>query len=266
MREQAGKGLGTTRPGSTLRTEIPIRTDSFWDETVPGKLAADTVAHCGNSTEGQFIYSLDMVDPVTHWAAQRATWGKGCYGILEQTKDIENKLPFKLIGLHVDNGSEFINHHYIRYFTVPSVRETFSLTRSRAYHKNDNCHVEQKNWSVVRRYFGYDRLDFPELVPMMNDVYQNELYLYLNHFCRTFKLSHKVAIKSRYKRIYGPPETPYERVLKSPHVTQSSKDLLMLEHKSLDPVALKLKIELKLKNIFASFRLLLAARKSFRFA
>lgn len=262
MRDAAGSGLSTTRPGSLLRTEIPIRTDSFWDETVPGKMAADTVAHCGNTTEGQFIYSLDMVDPVTHWVAQRATWGKGHSGVLEETKSIEASLPFPLIGLHVDNGSEFINHAYIRYFTDEPLRNRFSFTRSRAYHKNDNCHVEQKNWSVVRRYFGYDRLDFQELVPMMNDLYSRELYLYLNHFCRTFKLQQKIAIKSRYRRIYGDPLTPYERVLCSSHLSEDIKERLRREHAALNPVQLKLKIEQKLRNIFATFKLLLKSRNA----
>lgn len=262
MREQAGKGLSTTRPGSILRTEIPILTESQWDATVPGKMATDTVAHCGTTTEGQFVYSLDMVDPVTHWTAQRATWGKGSGGVLDQTKDIENSLPFPLIGLHVDNGSEFMNYHYIREFTEQPHRARFDFTRSRAHHKNDNCHVEQKNWSVVRRYFGYDRFDFQELVPMMNDLYTNELYLYLNHFCRTFKLAQKIAVKSRYKRIYGDPKTPYERVLESSHVADDKKIQLTELHKSLDPVALKLQIERKLRNIFITFRRLLTARRS----
>lgn len=176
-REQAGNGLCTTRPGSILRTEIPIRTESFWDEKIPGKMAADTVAHCGGSTEGQFAYSLDVVCPVTHWSAQRATWGKGQTGVLEASKSIEAQLPFPLIGWHVDNGTEFINHAFIRYYTDQTIRQGFSFTRSRANHKNDNCHVEQKNWSIVRRYFGYDRLDFPEIIALMNDLYQNEMYL-----------------------------------------------------------------------------------------
>jgi hypothetical protein len=260
MREQGGQGLSTTRPGSILRTEIPIRTESFWNESVPGKMAADTVAHCGSSTEGQFAYSLDMVDPVTHWTAQRATWGKGQAGVLEQTTAIEKALPFSLIGLHVDNGSEFMNHAYIRHFTTETIRNGFSFTRSRANQKNDNCHIEQKNWSVVRRYFGYDRIDVQELVPMMNDLYANELYLYLNHFCRTFKLEQKVAIKSRYRRIYGQPLTPYERVLASPHINEDIKGSLRLTHAALDPVALKLSIERKLRIIAAELRRVHALR------
>lgn len=258
LREQGGKGLSTTRPGSILRNEIPVRTASFWDETVPGKMAADTVAHCGASTEGQYAYSLDLVDPVTHWTAQRATWGKGHSGVLEQTKAIEQQLPYPLIGLHVDNGSEFMNHAYIRAF-VP-IRSGFALTRSRPNEKNDNCYAEQKNWSVVRRYFGYDRIDDQQLVVMMNDLYENELYLYLNHFCRTFKLEQKIAIKSRYRRIYGTPKTPYERVIESPHVDEEAKERLRVLHATLNPVALKFAIERKLKNILLELRRSHAAR------
>ena len=261
-RELGGQGLSTTRPGSILRTEIPICTASFWKATIPGKMAADTVAHCGTSTEGQYINSLDMVDPVTHWCAQRAVWGKGSIGVLEATKSIENTLPFPMIGLHVDNGSEFLNHHYKREFLDLPTRKGFSFTRSRANQKNDNCHVEQKNWSVVRRYLGYDRLDFPELVPMINEVYQNELSLYLNHFCRTFKLEQKIAVKSRYRRVYGKPQTPYERVLACEHVSPEVKAALSELHQRLDPVMLKIQIEQKLKKIFLAWRRLSAARKA----
>ena len=261
MRQQAGTGLSTTRPGSTLRTEIPIRTDSFCNETTPGYMALDTVAHCVGSTAGEFIYSLDSVCPVTHWTAQRAPWGKGGAGALEQTQDIERSLPFVLIGLHVNNGSEFLNHHYKRAY-IEAPRARFCFTRSRAYRKNDNCHVEQKNWSVVRRYFGYDRFDVQELVPLMNDLYKNELNLYLNHFCRTFKLSHKIAIKSRYRRIYANPQTPYERVLNSTSVPDDVKAQLILTHSLLDPVTLKLEIERKLKIIFAVYNKITKARYS----
>lgn len=262
MREQGGGGLSTTRPGSILRTEVPIRTESFWSEKMPGKMAMDTVAHCGGSTEGQFAYTLDVVCPVTHWTAQRATWGKGQFGVLEASKAIEKALPFPLIGWHVDNGTEFMNYVFVRYYTASPERSNFCLTRSRANQKNDNCYAEQKNWSVVRRYFGYDRFEFAELVPLMNDLYENELSLYLNHFCRTFKLEQKIAIKSRYRRIYGDPLTPYERVLASEFVSKESKDRLIEQHNQLDPVMLKMEIEHKLRKTFLTFKRLAAARKA----
>ena len=203
-----------------------------------------------------------MVERVTHWSEQRAVWGKGSLGVLEATKDIEKSLPFPMIGLHVDNGSEFLNHPYKREFLDLPTRKGFSFTRSRANKKNDNCYAEQKNWSVVRRYLGYDRLDFAELVPMINDLYQNELSLYLNHFCRTFKIEKKIAIKSRYRRIYGKPQTPYERVLASPHIKDDVKAALTNQHQVLDPVMLRLQIEQKLKKIFLLWRRLSAARKA----
>jgi hypothetical protein len=211
-------------------------------------MAANTVAHWGTSTEGQYINSLDMVDLVTHWCAQRAVWGKGSIGVLEAKKSIENTLPFPMIGLHVDNGSEFLNQHYKREFFDLPTRKGFSFTRSRPNRKNENCHVEQKNWSVVRRYLGYDRLDSLELVPMINELYENELSLYLNHFCRTFKLEQKIAVMSRYRRICGKPRTPYERVLACSHVSTDVKTQLMELHQRLDPVMLKIQTEQKLKK------------------
>jgi hypothetical protein len=262
MREQAGKGLSTTRPGSMLRTEVPVCIEAFWESGRPGKMATDTVAHCGVSTQGEYVVSLDAVCPVTHWTAQEACWGKGQSGILQASQQIEKRLPFPLIGWHIDNGTEFMNHAFLRHYTQEPRRNGFSLTRSRAYHKNDNCHVEQKNWSVVRRYFGYDRLAFQELVPLINDLYRNELNLYLNHFCRTFKLEQKIAIKSRYRRIYGKPLSPYQRVLNSEHVSDDVKNQLIAQHKSLDPVLLKMQIEQKLRNIFSLFRKLSMTRSS----
>lgn len=262
MREQGGKGLTTTRPGKILRNEIAIQTASQWDGTIPGIMSTDTVAHCGNTTQGQFAYSLDMVCPVLHWVELRAVWGKGESGVLEQTKDIEKALPFALKGVHVDNGTEFMNWHYYRYFSEGEARKNFKLTRSRPNKKDDNCYVEQKNWSVVRRYFGYDRFDFPELVPLINDLYKNELSLYLNHFCPTFKVEQKILIKSRYKRIYGKPVTPYQRAIESEHVKEDVKIMLKKLHAESDPVALKLTIERKLKNIFNLLKRLNTTRNS----
>ena len=262
-RDAAGTGLSTTRPGSMLRNEIPVALGSQWQETQPGKMAADTVAHCGVSTAGQYVNTLDMVDYATHWTAQRAVWGKGAAGVLEATQSIEDALPFPLIALHVDNGTEFLNYHYIRHYSEEPVRDRFQFTRSRAYRKNDNAHVEQKNWSVVRRYLGYERLDSLELVVPINKLLQNELYLYLNHFCPTFKLEQKIAIKSRYKKIYGEPKTPYQRVLESEFIDDDVKTSLRKQHQTLNPVKLKIKIEQQLKNIFAIHRKFRKSRSSF---
>ena len=241
------KGLSGTRPGSLLKNQIPIRTH-FWDVSQPGFMEADTVAHCGNSLAGSFIWSLTMTDIHTTWTENRATWDKGAQGVLAQIQDIEDRLPFVLQGFDCDNGSEFLNYHLLRYFTDhPSVT---SFTRSRPYKKNDNAHVEQKNWSHVRQLFGYDRFEEREILPLMNDLYANEWSLYQNHFCPSMKLLEKKRINSKYLKKYDPPRTPYDRVLASNQMTDEAKEHLKTVHQSLNPFILKKTIEKKLRVIF----------------
>jgi len=241
------KGLSGTRPGSLLKNQIPIRTH-FWDVSQPGFMEADTVAHCGNSLAGSFIWSLTMTDIHTTWTESRATWDKGAQGVLAQIQDIEDQLPFDLKGFDCDNGSEFLNYHLVRYFTDhPSVT---SFTRSRPYKKNDNAHVEQKNWSHVRQLFGYDRFEDRQILPLMNDLYANEWSLYQNHFCPNMKLLEKKRINSKYYKKYDLPRTPYERVMASEHVSAQTKQHLKTIHESLNPFILKKTIEKKLRVIF----------------
>lgn len=241
------KGRCMTRPGTLLRNQIPIRTH-HWDVTQPGFVEADTVAHCGNSIAGEFVWSLTFTDILTTWTENRATWGKGSIGVLNQIKDIESHIPFTLKGFNCDNGTEFLNNHLLRYFTDrPKV---VSFTRSRPYKKNDNAHVEQKNWSHVRQLLGYDRLDQPELVPMINNLYANEWSLYQNHFCPSFKLVEKTRINSKYRKKYDKPKTPYQRVMESKHISKEVKQKLKAVHLTLDPFILKTEIERKLKRIF----------------
>jgi hypothetical protein len=241
------KGLSGTRPGTLLKNQIPIRTH-FWDVSQPGFMEADTVAHCGNSLAGSFIWSLTMTDIHTTWTENRATWDKGAQGVLVQIQDIEDGLPFALQGFDCDNGSEFLNWHLLRYFTDhPSVT---SFTRSRPYKKNDNAHVEQKNWSHVRQLFGYDRFEDRQILPLMNDLYANEWSLYQNHFCPSMKLLEKKRINSKYHKKYDTPRTPYDRVLASEHVSDKTKEHLQTVHESLNPFILKKNIEKKLRVIF----------------
>ena len=241
------KGLSGTKPGTLLKNQIPIRTHS-WDISQPGFMEADTVAHCGNSLAGDFVWSLTMTDIDTTWTENRATWSKGAEGVLAQIRDIEANLPFPLQGFDCDNGSEFLNYHLLRYFTDhPSVT---SFTRSRPYKKNDNAHVEQKNWSHVRQLFGYDRFDDPSLVGMMNGLYATEWSLYQNHFCPSMKLREKKRINSKYYKKYDLPRTPYDRVLASEHIASEAKVHLEAVHKSLNPFILKRRIEKKLRVIF----------------
>lgn len=245
------KGLCGTRPGSLLKQQIPIRT-GYWDISQPGFMEADTVAHCGNSLVGDFAWSLTLTDILSCWTEIRATWGKGAEGVCTQVEAIESQLPFALLGFDCDNGSEFLNHHLLRYFSDRPQEVAF--TRSRPYRKNDNAHVEQKNWTHVRQLFGYDRIADPGLIPLMNDLYAKEWSLYQNHFCPNMKLVEKQRINARYKKKYDAPKTPYQRLLDSEHITDDAKQQLHDIHETLNPFILKQAIERKLQQIFRGIR------------
>ena len=180
VRTQHPKRLGGTKPGTLLKQQIPIRT-AHWDISLPGFMEADTVAHCGNSLAGDFVWSLTLSDILTGWTECRATWNKGSAGVMDQIKAIEQALPFELRGFDCDNGSEFLNHHLLRYFSEHPAKPAF--TRSRPYKKNDNAHIEQKNWTHVRQLFGYERFDNPELIKPMNALYAKQWSQLQNHFC-----------------------------------------------------------------------------------
>ena len=241
------KGLCGTKPGSLLKNHIPIRTDN-WDVTQPGFMEADTVAHCGNSLAGDFIWSLTLTDIHTGWTEARATWNNGATGVIEQIKNIQTKLPFELKGFDCDNGSEFLNHHLLRYFTGHKPKIKF--TRSRPYKKNDNAHVEQKNWSYVRQLLGYDRLENNKLVKLINNLYTKQWSLLQNHFCPTLKLLEKKRINSKYYKKYQTPQTPYQRLIQSTDITDYNKKALNNLHQTLDPFKLRKQIDRQLKEIF----------------
>jgi len=247
IRKIGNKGLCGTKPGTIIKNQIPIKTDN-WDVNKPGFMEADTVAHCGNSTQGDFIWSLTMTDIHTGWTENRAVWNKGAFGVVEQIKNIEISIPFDLLGFDCDNGSEFLNYHLLRYFTENGKNTKF--TRSRPNRKNDNAHVEQKNWTQVRHLFGYDRLDIEEIVEPMNDLYSKEWSLYNNFFRPSQKLMKKIKINSKYIRKYDIPKTPYLRVIESDYVSDKEKEKLKQIFDKLNPFDLKCKIEEKLKVIF----------------
>jgi len=243
-----GKGLGGTKPGTLLKHHIPIRTGN-WDITRPGFIEADTVAHCGNSLAGDFVWSLVFTDIFSGWTQLRAIWNKGAAGIQEQIADLEAQTPFALAGFDCDNGSEFLNYPLLDYFTRR--KNPVAFTRSRPYHKNDNAHVEQKNWTHVRHLLGWDRLENPQVVALINDLYRQEWSAYQNFFCPNMKLASKERVRSRYRKRYDPPQTPYERLLQSREVSPQNKRQLQAAYARLNPFALKNTIEQKLKNIFA---------------
>jgi len=242
-----GRGRSTTKPGTLLRKQIPIKTNQ-WDESRPGFLEADTVAHCGTSMAGMFAFTIDCVDIATGWTEQRAVWGKGETDVLAQIKDIEVSLPFPLLGFDSDNGREFLNYHLLRHFTERQQRVQF--TRSRAYHKDDNAHVEQKNWTHVRQWLGYHRFDIPEIVPLLNTLYKTEWRLFHNFFCPSVKLIAKQRIASKTIKRYDNPKTPYQRVMDSPDIDPSIKQKLTILFKTLNPFHLRKAMEDKLKKIF----------------
>jgi len=247
------KGRCSTKPGTLLKNQIPIKTHN-WDVTKPGYFEADTVAHCGNSMAGDFVFSLTFTDIFSGWTENRAVWGKGSQGVLRQIKNIEERIAFPILGFDCDNGSEFLNHHLVRYFTKRP-KAPVQFTRSRPYRKNDNAFVEQKNWTHVRQLLGYDRFDNSELVPIINDLYMNEWTLFNNYFCPTLKLKEKQRINSRYIKKYEPPQTPYQRLIDSNDVCEEAKITLQEVYNSLNPFTLKKNIEAKLKTIFNVVRL-----------
>jgi hypothetical protein len=242
-----GRGRSTTKPGTLLKKHIPIKTDQ-WDETRPGFLEADTVAHCGESMAGMFAFTIDCVDIATTWTEQRAVWGKGETGVLSQIEDIEDHLPFLLLGFDSDNGSEFLNYHLLRHFHQR--KQPVQFTRSRPYHKDDNAHVEQKNWTHVRQWLGYHRLDNPKVVPLMNDLYTTEWRLYHNFFLPSVKLLEKKRVASRTIKRYDTPKTPYQRVMESTNISDEVKLSLKKEFQQLNPFRLRKAMEIKLAKIF----------------
>lgn len=246
LRSQAARRCGT-RPGSLLRESIPIR--GGWDEEGPGWLEVDTVALCGGALDDRHLWMLDAVDIRTDWTEQRALENRGQHCTLAQMRDLEKSLPFALRGVDSDNGGEFLNHHLVEYLQVRQRPVLF--TRARPYHKNDNAHVEQRNWTHVRQHFGYDRYDNPVVTPLINRLCKGSLGQLLNHFLPTQKLVDKRRRAQGITRIYGPAQTPYRRVIAAAEVSVETKTKLKLLHGGLNPFQLARDIERQKKQINA---------------
>jgi hypothetical protein len=241
-----------TRPGTLLRHQIPIR-GSVWDDQIAGWMEVDTVALCGGSVAGEFVWMVDGVDYATAWVEARAMWGRGQAGTLVALQDVEESLPFALLGLDSDNGGEFINHHVLSWLQKRA-RPVF-MTRSRPYKKDDNAHVEQKNWTHIRQWFGYERHDNPEVVDLINQLTKGPYGRLLNFYHASLKLESKEKKDGgRVRRIYGEAQTPLARVLASAQVSQETKVSLRAEKGRLNPFALKQEVSLGLKAIAAMRR------------
>ena len=247
LRNQYPKRICGTKPGSLLRKQIPIKTNQ-WNESIPGFVEADTVAHCGTSLLGNFVWSITLTDIYSGWTENAAVWNKGAHGILTQLAAIEERLPFELLGFDSDNGSEFLNYHLVKHFQIRE--KPVQFTRSRPYHKGDNAHVEQKNWTHVRQLFGYYRYENPELVNLMNDLYKNEFSLLHNYFYPAMKLQEKTRIDAKIIKRYDNPKTPYQRLMHSDAITILQKENLRQRFESLNPFELQQRIQQKLKVIF----------------
>jgi hypothetical protein len=250
------RSICTTKPGTLLRQHIPIKTNQ-WEEFRLGFLEADSVAHCGTSITGEYAYTINFTDIASAWTEQRAVWGKGETDVLEQIKDVEDSLPFPLRGFDCDNGGEFLNHHLLRHFTQNSQRKTqIQFTRSRAYKKDDNAHIEQKNYTHVRQWLGYDRFDNPKIVELLNDLYKNEWRFYHNFFLPSVKLIDKERIRSKIYKKHDTPQTPYQRLLKADpsDLSNHAKHKLTQQSQTLNPFHLKKIIDRKIARILALAR------------
>jgi len=232
------KGRSGTRPGSLLKNQIPMRTFSEWDERRPGFAEIDLVGHDGGTVAGEYLQTLDLTDIYSGWTEAAAVANKAQVWVFEALKEIRSRLPFTLLGIDSDNGSEFINNQLYRYCQS----EQITFTRSRPYRKNDNCFVEQKNYTVVRRHVGYQRLDSPDQQAILNDLYRY-LRLYVNYFQPSMRLVSKERRGSAVKKRYSPAETPYQRLLDSPTLTDRQKRKLREEYGELNPAELKRRIE-----------------------
>jgi hypothetical protein len=241
-----GVGRSLTRPGTLLRHQIPIR-GSVWEEGKAGWLEVDTVALCGGSVAGEFVWMVDGVDYTTTWVELRAMWGRGQAGTLAALRDMEAGLPFPLLGLDSDNGGEFLNYHVLHWLQKRT-RPVY-MTRSRPYKKEDNAHVEQKNWTHIRQCFGYERHDNPEVVEPINALVKGAYGQLLNYFHASLKLERKERKDGRVQRIYGAAQTPLSRVLASSEVSAQTKERLQQEKAGLNPFALKRAVDRSLKEI-----------------
>jgi hypothetical protein len=238
--------FGRTKPGTLLKHQIPIKTDS-WKVSEPGSCEIDLVSHSGNNAYGEFIHSLNVTDIFSTWTETRAVMGKGQFGVQGAVEDMRGQMPFELQAIDSDNGSEFINAHLLRYCR----RKKIQFTRGRPYKKDDNAHVEQKNWTHVRKLLGYLRYDSEAALKAINRLYGGDLRLLQNLFMPSVKLVGKVRVGAKLRRRYDAPCTPLERLLARPALDQAALARLVALRDSLDPFVLSRSVERQLVAIYA---------------
>jgi len=245
IRSQPPHGLSTTKPGSLLKTLIPVRTFTEWDAERPGFLEIDLVAHCGNTTEGQFLCTLTCTDLCTGWTDVTGLLHRSQEAVSEALCQMRQRLPFPLLGIDSDNGGEFINDLLYRY----CLDEQITFTRSRPYQKNDQAHVEQKNWSVVRHTVGYDRWETEQELALLESIY-DDLRLYINFFQPSLKLIAKERIGNKTMKRYDTAKTPYQRVLECKDISLEANARLVQIYIQLNPVELRRRIDQKIAKLW----------------
>ena len=244
-RKEPGHGLSTTKPGVLLKNAIPVRTFSEWNNSQPGFLEVDLVAHCGESVEGFYLNTLSAVDVASGWYEPVVVWGKGQTRVGGAIYAVRKRLPMPLLGLDSDNGSEFINQSLYGY----CLKNAITFTRSRSYKKNDSCYVEQKNWSVVRRVIGYDRYSSKAAYKALEDIYIL-LRLYVNFFQPVLKLVGKSRQGAKVHKTYDTAKTPYQRLLQSGVLTKDKKCELAAIYTALNPVTLRKQIRQEVEHLW----------------
>jgi len=245
VRVQSSHGLSTTKPGSLLKNLIPVQTFTEWDQERPGFMEIDLVAHCGSTTEGQYLNTLTCTDLATGWTDVTALLHRSQQAVSEAVHRMRYRLPFPLLGIDSDNGSEFINELLYRY----CLDEKITFTRSRPYKKNDQAHVEQKNWSVVRHTVGYDRWQTKQEFALLEDIY-DDLRLYVNFFQPSCKLIAKERVGNKTIKRYDPAKTPYQRVLERQDISLEVKARLMNLYLQLNPAELQRRIDQKIAKLW----------------
>lgn len=228
------KGRSGTKPGTLLKHQIPIRTFADWNDARPGFCEMDLVAHDGGHAAGEFCQTLTVTCVASGWTEPQAVRNKAQRWVFEGLELIRDRLPVALLGVDSDNGSEFINDHMLTWCES----EQITFTRTRPYRKNDNCFVEQKNWTHVRQQVGYHRYDTATQLGLLNELY-GHLRLYVNFFQPNMKLISKTRDGAKVQRRYDTPQTPYARLLVSPHVPAKVKTALRRQYRTLNPAQLQ---------------------------
>jgi len=238
------RGRSTTKPGTLLKHQIPVRTYADWDDARPGFLEVDLVAHCGGTSKGEYLHTLTAVDIDTRWCELSVLPNRGQQAVKEAIEGMRKRLPFPLLGIDSEGDSAFLNGNLLRYCRAQEI----TFTRCRPYKKNDQAHVEQKNWSAVRKLVGYERYTAQEASEVLEAIYC-DWQLFLNFFQPVRKLLSKERVGSKVRKRYDRAQTPYQRVLASPLVAEEDKAKLRELYRTLNPIELQRRVHKNLERL-----------------